>query len=276
MIFGVVRNILIGFFLFILYIIDMDKKNLGVNAKLLIVLSASLKLGVGVPAYIITYLLCKRGVLSSYYFQLYSNTFILLYAPWSIYCMIKFFDPENDTKVEAHYLYLGMFFLMIEGIVYSVILFLLSLVCILTCFGACLIVRRSRAIERQSVTRIKDMIKRIDLFHFTDRKTDDGHTWFIWSEEIKFEFDMIKLKWDNNHYFHKLCFSEWIMISRACPLWRTWIDEEILKDVQEKSEKSESSINSSSYGSVPVPGLKEERKQNTKNVKTHLKSKEDV
>lgn len=241
----------IGVFLFAMYMVD-NNAEVGINAKFIIIFSASLKLGLMVPGYIIVYRLCMMRKLNSAYYVSYINILTVLYAPWAIYCLVRFFDKDNDTKDKAGGLYLGMLYLMAEGMVILIVTACLAL--LLTCLSIflCFIMRSSRSLERERLERnlqISNLISKIDVLHVTGRRFEQDELCCICLKNFEQDEEVIRLPCNKNHFFHKPCILDWMRISQTCPLCKTFITEEMLHEVEASRLLSDEKSESRNYGS---------------------------
>lgn len=249
----VVREGIVGALLLMWYLIDSDQDNIGINAKAIVLTSAWIKLGGLVPYYLIVYALCRAKTLSIAYHRSYIGFIHLLYAPWSIYCMVKFFDGDNNTKDEAAFLYAGMLYLMVEGLLVCLIAFLLTLIFSwLFVFIWCLY-RSSRQLDQEQLVRnqqISNLINQIDILNITGKRFEADELCCIWLDNFETEQDIIRLPWNKYHYFHRNCINDWILKSPTCPLCKVEINEEILNQISENDFQSDQLSKNSNYRSL--------------------------
>ena len=136
-----------------------------------------MKLGFFAPLNILSYF-CARGRLEpSKFYSNCSNLLSFIYSPWSIYCFIRFFNGRNNTKEEAGFLYAGMLYLMIEGILYllTIVLVIVFIVCFILLVY--FLVRGQRQQEEERLERnvqISNLINNVDYFNFTGQKSLEG------------------------------------------------------------------------------------------------------
>jgi len=251
-----IRNVLwhwvVGLALFTLYILDNNEHDVGIDAKFILIFSGSLKIAYLALGYIIIYWLWVSRRFNSSYYPQFAFALELLYFPWSIYCLIKFFNEDNHTRDNAVLLYIGMLYLMIEGMI---ILFITSMVLMALIIGGILLwwlVRSSHQLEQERLQRnneVSNLISRLDVLNVAGNRFDEGEHWWIWFDSFHSDIEVIRLEWIRKHYFHKPWIVEWIQSSNVCPICKT----EITKDILEYIDNNTSSHNhtkSQGYGTI--------------------------
>lgn len=262
MIRNVIWHLVIGFALFTLYLLDNNEHDLGINAKFIVIFSGSLKIGYLAFGYAAIYWLWIKRVLNVQYYEQYRYLLELAYFPWSIYCLIKFFDSDNDTRDHAVLLYICMLYLMIEAFL---ILFLNCLVFTAIIIGLiliCWIVRSQSQLDEELLQRnneISNMISHLDVLNVTGRRFEEGEYWWIWYEVFDNQIEVIRLPWNRKHYFHKQWILKWIKNSCVCPLWKTEITLEILEQI-DHDMVSETHSRNGRYGTLNNKDDNEESK----------------
>lgn len=249
----VVRESIIGGLLLMCYWIDSGEDHIGMNAKFIVLASAWIKLGGLVPYYLIVYALCRAKKLNVVYHGSYIAFIHLVYAPWSIYAMIRFFDGDNHTKDEAGFLYAGMLYLMIEGILVCLTALLLILVLSWLCVFFCFMYRSSRQLDQEQLERnqqISNLINQIDVLNITGKRFEADELCCIWLDNFDAEQDIIRLPCNRNHFFHRACINDWILKSPTCPLCKVEINEELLNQLSENGGFSEQTSKKSNYGGL--------------------------
>lgn len=164
-----------GAFLLICFILDHDQ-DVGINAKFIIFTSALIELVVFIPFIMVSLVLCTYRAMRPGLYMIIYNLLLVWYSPWLLYCMIRFFNSDNDTKNEAGFLYAGMLYLLIEAFVLitAITCLLWLLMCLLV--FALYLLRSNRAIESEQLDRnirIRDLIQSIDMLHITGRRFNE-------------------------------------------------------------------------------------------------------
>lgn len=235
------------------YLIDRDEDNIGINAKFIVLTSACLKLAGLVPCYLLVYALCRARTLNIVYYSSYIMIINIIYAPWSIYAMIRFFDGNNHTRDEAGFLYAAMIYLVVEGIAVclSIILVLLILSCV--CVLIWYLYRSERQLDQEQVERnqqLTNVINKLDVLNITGRRFEQDEICCIWLVNFDSSQDVIRLPCNRNHFFHRECINGWTLKSPTCPLCKCEINEELLNQISENGVSSERLHKNSNYGSI--------------------------
>ena len=63
--------------------------------------------------------------------------------------------------------------------------------------------------------------------------------WSIWVEQFAPSQNIVRLPWNEKHYFHDNCIGEWINSNPTWPLWKFIVTEEVLHKYVEKQELKE-------------------------------------
>ena len=71
---------------------------------------------------------------------------------------------------------------------------------------------------------IKDKIIGRNSLNVSVSKIDSEEFWIIWMESFNEKEKVIRLPWNQKHFFHSKWISEWITVSPKCPLWNVEID----------------------------------------------------
>jgi len=231
------------------YACDVNENNIGINAKFIILFSAWAKLGVIFPILVILWLLVRFGGMKPGFYGTYRFLLCLLYFPWAVYCVFRFFNGDNHTKDEAGFLYAGLLFLMIEGMILLMFCAIVFLIIIFVCCVVCFLFRRASVLERErqeNNANIGNLINQLDVLQIMGNRFKSGENCIICFDEFKEGDDVIvRLPWEGKHMFHKKCIVTWIQNNNICPICRTEITEEILEQARRDYVKSEDN-----YGTI--------------------------
>ena len=242
---------------------DVNERHVGIHAKFLVLFTACIKLAGIVPLHLLLFVLVRGKWMALHFYGLFSGIATILYFPWSVYLVIRFFSDDNHTKDEAGFLYAALLYLMIEGMILIAMVlcmtFLIVTVWILLCY-----LHRNRMAERQQQqernTQISGLINQLDVLNLTGRRYSQNEIWWICLENFGSDgSNMIQLPWAGQHLFHKDCIVEWIQHNNTCPICKTEITEEILREVQENpdmfEDKPENNYGGMENGTAELEGI---------------------
>jgi len=199
------------------------------TVRVILFVAAGIKLLILIPTYIIIYILWKLRILHSYLYPAYLAILIILYLPFSIYCMIEFFDKNRGVKHHAVPMYIGLLYLLIESfLVMTSVCWLFTLIIIV------LILVCSQMVEMQNRAeqnlRMSNLINQVDFLRITGDRFGHDDICQICTENLNNGNDVIRLPWDERHYFHRVWIAEWFIRSAVCPIWRSEINEAALEN----------------------------------------------
>lgn len=180
------------------------------QAKACLIISAGLKILFVIPFNAIIYWLCKRGTLNITLFQAYTSLLIFLYLPWSIYCSVVFFNNDGDLKKNAVPLYIGMWYLLFEAILYMLATFCLVLLLVLVCVIVRSQMRQNQA-QAEENRRISNLVRGLDVLQIAGDQIPTGEDCIICMDPLEGNStEVIRLPCNSRHMFHLNCVSKWI------------------------------------------------------------------
>ena len=219
---------------------DVNERHVGVHAKFLVLFTACIKLAGLAPLHLLLYILVRFRCMVPYLYGTFSFLATVLYFPWSVYLVTRFFSDDNHTKDEAGFLYAALLYLMIEGMILIAVVLWMTFLIILILILLCYLYRSSRALQQQQQERnaqISGLINQLDVLNLTGKRFSQNEVCWICLENFGADgSNMIQLPCVGQHIFHKNCIVEWIQHNNTCPICKTEITEEILRQVQENPD----------------------------------------
>ena len=246
MTFHVTLEGILGIALLALVLSDIDEDGYA-STKGCLFVAGGIKLFIKIPLYVIAYRLWLMRKLSSGLYSMYVSLLAIIYLPWSIFCMIHFFDHVHDLKDDSVQMYIGMLFLWIEGFV---VMTMVLLIIMITMF--LIILAYSRSIDREQEesnnSRVAQIMRRLDVFHISTRHQQFDDICWLCSETMVNNKEVYDLKCDSKHKFHTRWICEWIKTSAKCPICKAVVSDEWLSHLRSKIDE----ISSSSEGNGQI------------------------
>lgn len=234
MIFCCIIDGLIAVALLGLVLSDIDKDGYR-STKGWLFVAAGIKLFIKIPLYIITYRLWLARKMNSNFYIGYAAILTLIYLPWSIYCMIHFFDHSHELKHHSVQMYIGMLFLWIEGFMVMSVVSLMLIIAGLIVFYY--MTQTSLENEQtRSSTRMRRIIEKLDILKLTGNNFESESICCICTETIQ-NAECIILACNSNHKFHKVWIANWVKTYPACPVCRTMINDDDLSQLKSKVDE---------------------------------------
>ena len=205
-----------------------------------------------VSALILVYILCRYNFINKIYHRLITSIIHVVYLPWAIYCVISFYKSDNYTKEEAGFLYSGMLYLMIEGIILQLLWATMLIVIIVLLIILYTLHRTGKPSNKEDYIQKVNLVKYIqclDLLKLTARRFYDMEICRIWAEKIEFNQNIVCLPWRDSHFFYKYCLFQWAeMLSSSWSICKLNTIEEIVKYIGIHEDTSSRIINDEDHG----------------------------
>ena len=119
------------------------------------------------------------------------------------------------------------------------------------------VMKRGEDQERQQNVRIKDILLGVTSLKLGNKiililncpslnntfidsnQFNSKDDWSICCDEFSSDQQIIRLPWNEKHYFHANCIGEWLERKTVWPIWKAPITEEILNKFKRNDHKKE-------------------------------------
>ena len=206
-----------------------------------------------VSALILVYILCRYNFINKIYHRLITSIIHVVYLPWAIYCVINFYKSDNYTKEEAGFLYSGMLYLMIEGIILQLLWAIMLIVIIVLLIILFTLHRTGKPSNKEDYIQKVNLVKYIqclDLLKLTAKRFYNMEICRICAEKFELNQKVVCLLWGDSHFFHKDCLFQWVEMSSSWPVWKADIIDEMLNCLGISEKTSSDKSNNVNYGGV--------------------------
>ena len=218
----------------VLFILLLSSNNVecGEGIEFSVVATIVMKLILALPVEIAFVFMIKYQRIKASTIQLIKLWMLFVFQGWYIYVWVKFFDSENNWKQDNYYLYLADFFIVIEAfIIFFTMCWCLSLISwILWLF---IFVKKGEEAEKKQNLKVKDILLHVASLKLNPSQFSRDDEWAICWDQFQPEQQIIRLPWNEKHYFHADWIGEWISIKTVCPICKAQITEETIKKFKE-------------------------------------------
>ncbi|CAI2361006.1 unnamed protein product [Moneuplotes crassus] len=260
----ILGDIIVGIAMFIVWGFDVNEKHIGVHAKFLILCTACIKIGILLPFHVITYILFLKKILKEKTIKILNLIVFMLFTPWAVYCLIRFYSSDNSTKEESGFLYGGMLFNMIEGIILAVALLVCCIVACIIMVLYCMIQRSTNntplsETQQAGNIRVSNLLNTFDVLSITGKKYSKDDLCCICLENFKEGVQVTELSCNAKHTFHTQCISDWIRRNSNCPICRSPVSADQIGEIERHEViLSSSASNANDYGTFQEEKNKDE------------------
>lgn len=183
-----------------------------------------IKAGIVVPVSIALTAIAYFKTMKTNQMEIIASVIAVPSSGWFWYVTSTYFNSENNWRTDARFLFYIHTILVIEAL-----WFFLKLVLIVLALSLILIIMfwenslRWRRDKNRNIN-IKDKILGRDSLNMSVSKIDSEEFWIICMESFNEKEKVIRLPWNQKHFFHSKWISEWITVSPKWPLWNVEID----------------------------------------------------
>ncbi|CAI2377390.1 unnamed protein product [Moneuplotes crassus] len=204
-----------------------------IPVHLLLIIRMSIRLFYSLPFKVISYYLAKQRVINPSSVSILSTAVATPLFFWYTFMVILFFTKYNDCKESSFPLYLGLLLLVVESILYLIFFILISM--LLCCIGIltsviCFIKWRNKNNNK----KISNLLLKAKGLRKDPRECEHAEECCICFGEFGSDSKVICLPCNDKHYFHSKCISEWMKTRNSCPICKSVVTVELLKQYKKK------------------------------------------
>ena len=101
-------------------------------------------------------------------------------------------------------------------------------------------IKKNNDEEKKQNLTIKNILLNVASLKLNPAQFSWDDEWAICWDEFKPEQQIIRLPWNEKHYFHEAWIGEWIGIKSVCPIWKAEITEETINKFKDPNRRSSS------------------------------------
>lgn len=224
----------------IVLIIFNDGTRWGKGIKEIIMTSIGIRLGFLAPVSFVFHYLVKHRKINPSIVGMINSLIGLPFLGWYIFITVHFFKGTGGWE-KVKMLYIAYIVLLLESIFYYIrLLFVIAVVIIVVTYWG---IHHSLSKTAKKPLKIKQILLGIANLKMKRNFYEPDDVWSIWVERFEPSMNIIRLPWNEKHYFHDVWIGEWVNNNPNCPLCKFTITEEILHAFAESPEMIRSNQN---------------------------------
>lgn len=209
------------------------------NIKTLLIIRALIRIWYNLPAQGLLYLYVNKGRISAGKAIVITRFLSIPLIGWYIYTTAVFYSSSNNWRDKSLSLWIGHLLLLIESFWYLIFWCLISiiiwLIWILTIF-----LQLVKGEEKKKSMKIRELLSKAKWLKMSPDELIDGDEWSICFNEFEKDQQVIKLPWNDKHFFHSDWIWEWVGRKSNCPLWKFELTKDVISNYNKKRKNEKS------------------------------------
>ena len=136
---------------------------------------------------------------------------------WHLHVIWRFFIRNAGWRQTALYTWIAHLILVIVALV-SIVMLISTLSLAWWLIGSLFAEQDDDITPAHKKMRVRSILIGTAAFVFNPKQFNEGDKWVIWTNAFTKDELVIRLNWDEHHYFHDSCIEYWVRKKRECPI----------------------------------------------------------